>query len=156
MEGIWGSWRKEKSRKMMELSRKNEIRWEIKGFERGEAGEDIRREGGEMVGIKSWGRKWNEEAREWIEEIIQDMSRKWDHQTHHHQETQWSLSTRMCWRNDWWSGREWKGGKMKEVGQGMEVIEKTRWEGDKTVGGEREQGWREEWMKWREFEEKQV
>ena len=25
---------------------------------------------------------------------------------------------------------------MKEVGQRMEVIEKTRWEGDKTVGGE--------------------
>ena len=30
-----------------------------------------------------------------------------------------------------------KGGKMKEVCQGMEVIEKTRWEGDKTVGVER-------------------
>ena len=26
---------------------------------------------------------------------------------------------------------------MKEVGQGMEVTEKTRWEGDKTVGVER-------------------
>ena len=26
---------------------------------------------------------------------------------------------------------------MKEVVQGMEVIEKTRWEGDKTVGVER-------------------
>ena len=26
---------------------------------------------------------------------------------------------------------------MKEVGQGVEVIEKTRWEGDKTVGVER-------------------
>ena len=26
---------------------------------------------------------------------------------------------------------------MKEVCQGMEVIEKTRWEGDKTVGVER-------------------
>ena len=26
---------------------------------------------------------------------------------------------------------------MKEGGQGMEVIEKTRWEGDKTVGVER-------------------
>ena len=25
---------------------------------------------------------------------------------------------------------------MKEVGQGMEVIEKTRWEGNKTVGVE--------------------
>ena len=25
---------------------------------------------------------------------------------------------------------------MKEVGQGMEVIEKTRWEGDKAVGVE--------------------
>ena len=27
---------------------------------------------------------------------------------------------------------------MKEGGQGMEVIEKTRWEGDKTVGTESE------------------
>ena len=27
-------------------------------------------------------------------------------------------------------------GKTKEEGQGMEVIEKTRWEGDKTVGVE--------------------
>ena len=26
---------------------------------------------------------------------------------------------------------------MKEVGQGVEIIEKTRWEGDKTVGAER-------------------
>ena len=26
---------------------------------------------------------------------------------------------------------------MKEVGQGMEVIEKTKWEGDNTVGVER-------------------
>ena len=26
---------------------------------------------------------------------------------------------------------------MEEEGQGMEVIEKTRWEGDKTVGAER-------------------
>ena len=60
------------------------------------------------------GRKWNEETREWTEEIIQDTLRKWDHQTHHHQETRWSLSTSMCWRNDWWSGREWNGGKMKE------------------------------------------
>ena len=35
---------------------------------------------------------------------------------------------------------EWKrmkGGKMKEGDHGMEVIEKTRWEGDKTVGAER-------------------
>ena len=41
-------------------------------------------------------RKWNEEIREWIEEIIQDMSRKQDHQTHHHQEIQESLISRMC------------------------------------------------------------
>ena len=33
------------------------MKWEIKRFERGKAGEDIRREGGEMVGIKNWGRK---------------------------------------------------------------------------------------------------
>ena len=30
----------------------NEMRWEIKRFERGETGEDIKREGGEMVGRK--------------------------------------------------------------------------------------------------------
>ena len=29
------------------------MRWEIKIFERGETGEDIRREGGEMIGIKT-------------------------------------------------------------------------------------------------------
>ena len=43
---------KTKNRNMMEWSQKNEMRWEIKRFERGKAGEDIRREGGEMVGIK--------------------------------------------------------------------------------------------------------
>ena len=53
------------------------MRWEMKRFERGKTGENIRREGGEMVVIKlEGGRKWNEEIREWIEEIIQDMSRK--------------------------------------------------------------------------------
>ena len=31
----------------------NEIGWEMKVFERGETGENIRREGGEMVGMKS-------------------------------------------------------------------------------------------------------
>ena len=44
---------KEKNRKMMELSQNNEMRWKIKRFERSETGEDIRREGGEMVGIKT-------------------------------------------------------------------------------------------------------
>ena len=29
------------------------MRWETKRFERGETGKDIRREGGEMVGIKT-------------------------------------------------------------------------------------------------------
>ena len=33
------------------------MRWEIKRFERGEAGEDIRSEGGEIVGRKTCGRK---------------------------------------------------------------------------------------------------
>ena len=42
---------------MMKSSQNNEMRWEIKRFERGETGEDIRREGGEMVGIKVLGRK---------------------------------------------------------------------------------------------------
>ena len=35
----------------------NEMRWEMKRFKRGKTGEDIRREGGEMVGIKTRGRK---------------------------------------------------------------------------------------------------
>ena len=30
----------------------NEVKWEMKRFERGKTGENIRREGGEMVGIK--------------------------------------------------------------------------------------------------------
>ena len=38
---------------MMGWSQNNEMRWKIKIFERGETGEDIRREGGEMVGIKT-------------------------------------------------------------------------------------------------------
>ena len=42
-----------KNRKKMELSQSNEIRWEIKIFERGETGEDIRREGGETVETKT-------------------------------------------------------------------------------------------------------
>ena len=33
------------------------MRWEIKRFERGKTGEDIRREGGEMVEIKAFERK---------------------------------------------------------------------------------------------------
>ena len=36
----------------MEWSQNNEMRWEIKRIERNETGESIRREGGEMVGIK--------------------------------------------------------------------------------------------------------
>ena len=31
----------------------NEMRWENKRFERGETGEDIRREGGEIIGKKT-------------------------------------------------------------------------------------------------------
>ena len=34
------------------ISKTKEMRWEIKRIERGKTGEDIRREGGEMVGIK--------------------------------------------------------------------------------------------------------
>ena len=62
----------------------NEMGWEMKEFERGETGENNRREGGEMVIRKTRGRKWNEEMREWIGKMIQDLSRKKDHQTHHH------------------------------------------------------------------------
>ena len=52
-KGCEGVGMKVKSRKMMELSKNNEIRWENKRFERGETGKDIRREGGEMVGTKT-------------------------------------------------------------------------------------------------------
>ena len=41
----------------MEWSQNNEMRWEIKRLERDKTGEDIRREGGEMVGNKIRGRK---------------------------------------------------------------------------------------------------
>ena len=51
------------------------MKWKIKISEVCETGEDIRRKRGEMVRIKER-RKWNEETREWIEEIIQDLSRK--------------------------------------------------------------------------------
>ena len=44
--------KKDESLKMEEWFQNNEMRWEIKVFERGETGEDIRREGGEIVGIK--------------------------------------------------------------------------------------------------------
>ena len=41
----------------MKWCENNEMRWEIKRFERGKTGEDIRREEGETVGIKTWRRK---------------------------------------------------------------------------------------------------
>ena len=37
----------------MELCENNEMKWEMKRIERGETGENIRREGGEMVGMKT-------------------------------------------------------------------------------------------------------
>ena len=52
-KGCEGIVLKIKSRKMMELSQNNEMRWEIKRIERGETGEDIRREGREMVVMKT-------------------------------------------------------------------------------------------------------
>ena len=52
-KGCEGVREKIKNRKMMEWSQNDEMRWEIKRFERGKTGEDIRREGGEMVGIKT-------------------------------------------------------------------------------------------------------
>ena len=52
-KGCEGVGEKIKNRKMMEWSQNNEMRWEIKRLERGETGEDIRREGGEMVVMKS-------------------------------------------------------------------------------------------------------
>ena len=50
-KGCEGVGVKIKNRKMMEWSQNNEMKWEIKIFERGKTGEDIRREKGEMVGI---------------------------------------------------------------------------------------------------------
>ena len=38
---------------MMEWSQNNEMRWEIKIFERGKTGEDIRREGRKIVVTKT-------------------------------------------------------------------------------------------------------
>ena len=52
-KGCEGVGVKIKNRKMTELPQNNEMRWEIKRIERGETGEDIRREGGEMVGMKT-------------------------------------------------------------------------------------------------------
>ena len=81
-------------------------------------------------------RKGNEETREWIEEIIQDFPKKLEHQTHHHQETRWSLSqVRVEEMIDGVEENERE--EMKEGGQGMEVIEKTKLEGDKSVVVER-------------------
>ena len=51
-KGCEGVGVKNKNRKMMELSQNNEMRWETKSLERGETGEDIRRERGKMVGMK--------------------------------------------------------------------------------------------------------
>ena len=38
---------------MMEWWENNEMKWKINIVERGETGEDIRREGGEMIGRKT-------------------------------------------------------------------------------------------------------
>ena len=53
MEGMRVSWSEDQNRKTMKWSQNNEMRWKIKRVERGKAGEDIRGEGGEMVGKKS-------------------------------------------------------------------------------------------------------
>ena len=104
------------------------------------------------------GKKWNEETREWTQEIIQDFSRKWDHQTHHHQETQWSLSSSICWRSDWWSGREWKGGKMKESarnrGHWKDQIggRQDCWIRDRREKDDERNGWNEESLKIKNIE----
>ena len=52
IEGYEGVGVKIRNRKMMDWPQSKEMRWEIKRFERGKTGEDIRREGGEMVGMK--------------------------------------------------------------------------------------------------------
>ena len=51
-KGCKGIGVKTKNRKIMELSQNNEMRGNNKIIERGETGEDIRREGGEVIGIK--------------------------------------------------------------------------------------------------------
>ena len=155
MEGMWGSWSEErKTGRRWNCLKNNEMRWEIKRFERCETGEDIRREGGEMVRRKIWGRKevkWRNKGVErgdysrLVKEVRQSNTPS--------SRDSIEFEVRLCWRNDWWSGREWKGGKRKEDGQGMEVIEKTRWEGDKTVVAEGDKkdeernGWNEESLK---------
>ena len=52
-KGCEGVGVKRENRKMMEWSQNNEMRWKIKVFKRGKTDEDIRREGGEIVGIKT-------------------------------------------------------------------------------------------------------
>ena len=52
------------------------MRWEIKRFERGKTGEDIRRERGEMDGSKTSRRKQIEKTKKWTQEVFQEMSRK--------------------------------------------------------------------------------
>ena len=42
----------EKRGRKLNWVKRNEMRWEMKIFERGKSGENIRREGGEMVGTK--------------------------------------------------------------------------------------------------------
>ena len=51
-KGCEGVGVKNKNGEMMELSQNIEMRWKIKIIQRGETGEDIRRDGGEMVGTK--------------------------------------------------------------------------------------------------------
>ena len=58
MEEMWGSWREEiKTGIWWNCVKNNEMRWEMKRFERGKTGENTRREGGETVVTKIWGRK---------------------------------------------------------------------------------------------------
>ena len=51
-KGCEGVGVKKKNREMMGLGM-NEMGWEMKRFERGETGENNRREGGEIIGIKT-------------------------------------------------------------------------------------------------------
>ena len=56
-KGCEGVGVKIKAERWWNCLKNNEMRWEIKRIERSEAGEDIRREGGETVEFKIWGRK---------------------------------------------------------------------------------------------------
>ena len=114
------------------------MRWEIKTFERGKICEDIRREGGEMVEMKTCERKEVERRNKGVDRgdysrLVKEMRPSNTPSSRDSMEFE-CKDVLKKWLMEW---KRMKGGKMKEGGQGMEAIEKTRWKGGKTVGVKR-------------------